>query len=85
MILIQYFDEKGIQLIVHLGNAGSSLAPYQPTPIDWEALRREAWERQRVLVIGLDDPRLDAYTRQVLANAAGRLFGLPVTLADVTA
>ena len=43
--------------------------------VDYEAIKRHAFEDQGVVVAKIDDPRLDSFERQFLKNIGGKLYG----------
>ena len=51
------------------------LARLQPQSIDVEAVKREGWRDQGILVISTEDQRLDWMERQLLKQIAERLYG----------
>ena len=62
------------------------LGKCQPVPIDAEAVKRDGWNRQGILVVSRDDQRLDAAGHQQLQPlAVERAEGLDgfAVLADV--
>ena len=48
------------------------LAKMQP---DTEAVKRNGWQRQHILVIAEDDGRLDALEREIIQRIGDRLYG----------
>ena len=53
----------------------SPLARLQPQSTDVEAIKREGWREQGILVISTEDQRLDWMKRQLLKQIAERLYG----------
>jgi hypothetical protein len=43
--------------------------------MDAEAIKRTAWERDGILVVSIDNPKLDWTDRKLLENIARRLYG----------
>jgi hypothetical protein len=43
--------------------------------VDYEAMKRRAFEDQGVVVAKLDDPRFDEFERQFLRNIGNKIFG----------
>lgn len=53
-----------------------ALARLQPDPrSDPEQVKREGWREQQILVISLDDARLDWVERELLRRIGERLYG----------
>ena len=48
------------------------LAKLQPDP---EAVKRNGWQRQHILVIAEDDGRLDPVEREIIQRIGQRLYG----------
>lgn len=46
-----------------------------PKSMDAENLKRDGWHRYRILVVRLDDERLDMVTRRMVEEIAKRLYG----------
>ena len=46
-----------------------------PVPIDAEAVKREGWNRQGILVVSRDDTRLDWVQRETVKQIGNRLYG----------
>ena len=46
-----------------------------PTEMDAEAVKRQGWQDQRILVVRLDDPRLDFVLRQMVQTLGDTLYG----------
>ena len=53
----------------------SPLARLQPEPMDVEAVKRQGWREQRLLVVGLDDERLHWTERELIRRIGERLYG----------
>jgi hypothetical protein len=51
------------------------LAPLQPTPLDPEAIKREGWRQQAILVVSLDGERLDGVGREMVKRLGEQLYG----------
>jgi len=51
------------------------LGQWQGQPRDAEAVKREGWRDQGILVINTEDQRLDWAERQILKQIAERLYG----------
>ena len=51
------------------------LARLQPEPMDVEAVKRRGWREQRLLVVSLDDQRLDGMERELIRRIGERLYG----------
>lgn len=51
------------------------LGRMQPEPIDAEAVKRDGWKNQHVLVIAQDDARLDFVEREFIRRIGERLYG----------
>jgi hypothetical protein len=51
------------------------LARLQPEPMDVEAVKRQGWREQRLLVVGLDDERLHWTEREMIRRIGERLYG----------
>ncbi|MGH9893121.1 MAG: hypothetical protein ACREA0_14255 [bacterium] len=52
-----------------------SLGPMQPELPDLEAVKREGWQAQRILLVSEDDQRLDFAERQFIRRLGERLYG----------
>lgn len=46
-----------------------------PTKMDTERIKAEAWQEQRILVVALDDERLDWVEREVLRKIGEKFYG----------
>lgn len=51
------------------------LGPMQPEPPDLDAIKREGWQAQRILVVSDTDPRLDWLEREFVRRLGARLYG----------
>ena len=51
------------------------LALLQPTPPDPEAIKRDGWRQQGILVIAESDRRLDLAERALVRRLGERLYG----------
>lgn len=51
------------------------LGAIQPNQVDAEAIKRQAWERDGILVVSIDNPALDWTDRKLLENIARRIYG----------
>lgn len=51
------------------------LARIQPQQPDVEAVKREGWQEQGILVVALDDERLDFLERELVRRIGTRLYG----------
>ena len=51
------------------------LGPMQPDPPEPEAVKREGWQSQRILVVCEDDRRLDVSERAFVRHLGERLYG----------
>ena len=47
----------------------------QPVPIDAEAVKRDGWNRQGILVVSRDDTRLDWVQRESVRQIGDMLYG----------
>lgn len=43
--------------------------------VDHAAIKARAFTDQRIVVAGIDDPRLDSFERQFLQNVGEKLYG----------
>ncbi len=43
--------------------------------VDYEAMKRHAFEDQGIVVAKVDDPRLDTFERQFLKNIGRKIYG----------
>lgn len=62
--------------------AGEGMSEYRcpigsimPTKMDTERIKAEAWQEQRILVVALDDERLDWVEREVLRKIGEKFYG----------
>jgi hypothetical protein len=51
------------------------LGPMQPEPVDLEAVKREGWQSQHILVVAEDDRRLGISERAFVRRLGERLYG----------
>ncbi|MEW5889876.1 MAG: hypothetical protein AB1768_12705 [Pseudomonadota bacterium] len=51
------------------------LGRLQPEPMDVEAVKRQGWQEQRLLVVSPDDTRLDWMEREFVRRIGERLYG----------
>lgn len=51
------------------------LGKCQPVPIDAEAVKRDGWVKQGILVVSRDDTRLDWVQRESVRQIGNRLYG----------
>ena len=51
------------------------LGKCQPVPIDAEAVKRDGWNRQGILVVSRDDTRLDWVQRESVRQIGDMLYG----------
>lgn len=54
---------------------GSPLKP--ASSIDWEAIKRQAFRDQDILIVKIDDPKLSWADREILRAVGERLYGAP--------
>lgn len=54
-----------------------ALAKLLPPQVDPERVKREGWREQRILVVSIDDPRLDFVMRQMVQQLGDSLYGRP--------
>ncbi|MFZ2738069.1 MAG: hypothetical protein WBI20_02885 [Burkholderiaceae bacterium] len=54
-----------------------ALARLIPEPVDTEAVKREGWREQHILVVSDVDVRLDFIERQLIRRIGERLYGGP--------
>ena len=52
-----------------------TLGKCQPEPIDAEAIKRDGWNRQGILVVSRDDTRLDWVQRETVRQIGDQLYG----------
>ncbi len=50
------------------------LAKFQAEPMDVERVKREGWERDRILVVCANDQRLSALERAFVEQLAKRIY-----------
>lgn len=53
----------------------SPLGKYMPTSMDTDRIKREAWHDDGILVVNLDDDRLDMIQREFVKQIGEKLFG----------
>lgn len=53
----------------------SPLGRLQPKTADLEAVKRTGWQRERLLVVSPEDPRLDFVERELVRRIGERLYG----------
>ena len=51
------------------------LGKCQTPPIDTEAIKRDGWRNQGILVVAHDDTRLDWVQRETVRQIGNRLYG----------
>ncbi|MFN3327031.1 MAG: hypothetical protein ACK5AZ_26355 [Bryobacteraceae bacterium] len=51
------------------------LGRLQPESMDVEAVKRRGWREQHLLVVSLDDARLDWMERELIRQIGERLYG----------
>ena len=51
------------------------LGKCKPVPIDAEAVKRDGWNRQGILVVSRDDTRLDWVQRESVRQIGDMLYG----------
>lgn len=51
------------------------LAKLLPVSMDAEKVKREGWADHRILVISLDDKRLDYFQRETVKQIGDKLYG----------
>ena len=51
------------------------LGRLQPESMDVEAVKRRGWREQRLLVVSLEDDRLDWVERELIRRIGERLYG----------
>jgi hypothetical protein len=52
-----------------------ALARWIAAPPDKELIKRQGWQQNAILVIALDDPRLDMIGREFIRQIGRRLYG----------
>ena len=52
-----------------------ALARLIATPLNKEAIKRQGWQEEGILVVALDDPRLDMIGREFIRQVGRRLYG----------
>jgi hypothetical protein len=53
----------------------SPLGRVQPIPMDTEAVKRQGWRREHILVVNERDARLDFVEREFIRRIGERLYG----------
>ena len=53
-----------------------ALARLIPVPVDTEAVKRDGWREQHILVVNEADERLDFVERELVRRLGERLYGL---------
>jgi hypothetical protein len=53
----------------------SPLGRAQPIPMDLEAVKREGWRKEHILVVSEGDERLDFVERDFIRRIGERLYG----------
>lgn len=56
-------------------NPRCPLGKLQPQAADLEAVKRDGWREQRILVVHLTDERLDFVERELIRQIGERLYG----------
>lgn len=56
-------------------NMRSALGSLQPTRMDKELIKRDAWREDRILVVALNDPRLDTIDKGLIERLGEHLYG----------
>lgn len=51
------------------------LASLQPSRPDTEQIKREGWQEQGILVVSVDDHRLDFFQREFVKQIGEKLYG----------
>ncbi|MDA8092333.1 MAG: hypothetical protein M0T84_00205 [Betaproteobacteria bacterium] len=51
------------------------LARLQPTRPDVEQIKRDGWRKEKILVVSLDDSRLDGFQREFVRQIGDLLYG----------
>ena len=51
------------------------LGRFQPEVTDLDAIKRNGWQGQHILVIAEHDGRLDAFEREIVRRIGERLYG----------
>ena len=51
------------------------LGRIQPVAVDSEALKRDGWREQKILVVSERDERLDIVEREIIRRLGERLYG----------
>ncbi len=53
------------------------LIKFQPIPMDVEAVKRNGWREDQILVVAQSDERLDFMEREFIRRIGERLYGIP--------
>lgn len=68
--------------VAHRKAEGCELSAYrcplgaaQPASMDAEKVKREGWQDERILVVALNDDRLDFVERELVKQLGDRLYG----------
>ncbi|MDA8095573.1 MAG: hypothetical protein M0T84_17030 [Betaproteobacteria bacterium] len=51
------------------------LGRLQPTKPDVEQIKRDGWREEKILVVSLDDGRLDGFQREFVRQIGDQLYG----------
>lgn len=57
-----------------MSNYRCPLAKLIPAPMDIGKVKRDAWHEHRILVVALDDPKLDWTQREYVKQIGERLY-----------
>lgn len=57
------------------GGYRCQLGSVQPVQMDAEQIKRDGWQEQRILVVSLDDSRLDFVQREFVKKLGEMLYG----------
>ena len=52
-----------------------ALGSIQPIAVDAEAVKRNGWQGQHILVIAEHDERIDLFEREIIRRIGDRLYG----------
>lgn len=52
-----------------------ALGKLQAEPMDVDAVKRDGWRKQRILVVHEDDERLDGFQREFVRQIGQQLYG----------
>lgn len=53
----------------------SNFGAFQPNNTDAEQIKRDGWNEQRILVVAVNDERLDFVDREFISRIGERLYG----------